>query len=453
MPLLKKYIFLICLTITFYQSKSQLTDSSYLFYLSNHADLQKARGWNEDEISKTLENYKTNNINSNNDFADLLKRYYPVKKDLAILLYFYNDNILRRILFEPGSIKQDDSIRISKDSLYQLSVGLSKALDLYKLTADRAPKTRGLIVKSDNSKKYNLDSTLQKLTAILLPIHFSESYKHLIIIPCLNIGTLPFHLLKPYHNNRYLIEQCSFTVAPTLLDFVFQHTKSEMNQSRYNDYRYTDSLRFSFDKPLFISNPQYPKNTQYDFPNLPGAEQEIKNALTHAYNGYTLLKGKDAVKDSILKYLDGSDIAYFATHGIADVNNPMTNSFLVVSGKDPLLTSKEIQDLRLKANFHAPEMVVLSACQTGLGKSMDAGVAGSIARSFILSGSDYIIESLWNVDDKATAYLMNRFVYYVTERQTQYFPAGALRLAILDTKKQFPNPIFWASFSTFGATW
>jgi CHAT domain-containing protein len=128
----------------------------------------------------------------------------------------------------------------------------------------------------------------------------------------------------------------------------------------------------------------------------------------------------------------------------------MTNSFLVLSGNDPFLTSKEIQDLRLRDDFNAPKLVILSACQTGLGKTMDAGVAGSIARSFILSGSNFIIESLWNVDDNATSYLMSRFIYYITERETEYFPSGALRLAILDTKRTFPNPLYWASFSAFG---
>jgi CHAT domain-containing protein len=95
-----------------------------------------------------------------------------------------------------------------------------------------------------------------------------------------------------------------------------------------------------------------------------------------------------------------------------------------------------------------PEMVILSACQTGLGKSMEAGTAG-LARSFLLGGSTHVIMSLWNVDDAATAYLMSRFVHHL-QTPHRFMPAEPLRLAILDTQLKFKNPAQWASFSLFG---
>ena len=209
-----------------------------------------------------------------------------------------------------------------------------------------------------------------------------------------------------------------------------------------------DSIEFNLENPLFVSNPAYPTNTPYFFPNLPGAEKEIDDALPYARIKYTLLKGKNAVKEAVLKHMNGCDLAYFATHGIADTVEPMQKSFLVLSGEEPFLTAKEIQDLRLIDNYQSPSMVILSACQTGLGKSMEAGVA-SLARSFILSGSYFVIESLWNVDDNATAFLMNRFIFHM-QQKTAFFPAGTLRLAILDTKQEFPDPSHWASFTAFG---
>jgi CHAT domain-containing protein len=219
------------------------------------------------------------------------------------------------------------------------------------------------------------------------------------------------------------------------LDFIFLRAKILLDHPGSADR----DLGWEFSNPLFISNPEYPVNTEYFFPDLPGAEKEINNALPYA-NRYTLLKGKQVIKDTVLKYLNGSDLAYFATHGVADIKDPMAKSYLVLSGADPFFTSMEIQDLRLDSNYHAPEMIILSACQTGLGKAMEAGLAGSLARSFILSGSSFVIESLWNVDDNATAFLMNRFMFYCSEK-TQHFPAGALRLAILDTKSKFPSPL------------
>jgi CHAT domain-containing protein len=93
-------------------------------------------------------------------------------------------------------------------------------------------------------------------------------------------------------------------------------------------------------------------------------------------------------------------------------------------------------------------MVILSACQTGLGRAMEAGIAG-LARSFLLAGSNHVIMSLWNVDDDATAYLMNRFLFHL-QQPHPFTPAQPLRQAILDTKEKFPHPSQWASFALFG---
>ena len=165
---------------------------------------------------------------------------------------------------------------------------------------------------------------------------------------------------------------------------------------------------------------------------------------------FKLFEGKAAVKDSVLKYIRQADVAYFATHGIADEKEPMEKSFLVLSGKDPFLTAKNIMEFRKTDSRYEgfPEMIILSACQTGLGKAMEAGVAG-LARSFLLAGSNHVIMSLWNVDDNATAYLMNRFMYHL-QQPNRFMPSEPLRLATLDTKKKFPNPAQWASFSLFG---
>jgi CHAT domain-containing protein len=57
--------------------------------------------------------------------------------------------------------------------------------------------------------------------------------------------------------------------------------------------------------------------------------------------------------------------------------------------------------------------------------------------------------SLWNVDDNATAYLMSRFMFHL-QKKHRFTPAEPLRLAFLDTKKKFPKPSQWASFSLFG---
>jgi CHAT domain-containing protein len=437
------------------QAHGQAFDSSFRNSIRQYAQMQgpQGRGWDPMEIASSIDKFESNKLNNTEDFAGLLLNHYGYNPQAAFLLFFYNNGILRRILFEPGRVMSDDSIRISSDSLNTLCYELNNALNIHALAYQRSPKIRGARISTDDKKISirGVDAIIKELTQILLPQTFTTQYKHLVVIPAANIGSIPFHLLKPYNDSLFLIDRCSFTVAPTLIDFVFQSLKSEIKSRGGWRESSGNSARFTVENALLVCNPAYPTHSDYSFPDLPGAESEIGAAIQRIHGKYRLLSGEDAKKQTVLTYLNGSDMAYFATHGVADAEKPMTNSFIVLAGDSGFLTSKEIQDLRLDKQYKAPSLVILSACQTGLGKSLDGGVVGSIARSFILSGSDYVIESLWNVDDMATSYLMSRFIFYITELGTNYFPAGALRLAILDTKKQFPNPAHWASFTAFGA--
>lgn len=403
--------------------------------------------------------------------ARLLSSLYPKGKGIGVLLYLYHKDTLRRCFFEPGRVIEEKSIAISAEQMYRLGEVLHTAMDLRTLTANRQPLERGVTINSTNSPKKtaSLDSVIRQLTALLLPAGFDERFRHLVVIPSLNIGTLPFHMLKPYNDGSYLIDKCSFTVAPTLIDFVGLRMKmllklsGEYNEGKrgvnitgilndrlrsdYSGYSGED-VKWSFNDAVFVSNPAYPVNETYFFPDLPGASREVDSVRSY-FKETTIYKGKDALKEQVLKSMNGKEIAYFATHGVSSPDNPKDNSFIVLTGEDPFLTSKQIMDLRFQKDYKMPELVILSACQTGLGKSMEAGVSGSLARSFILAGTNHVVTSLWSVDDESTAYLMTRFIFHL-QGQHPFTPSEPLRLAILDTKKKFPNPAHWASFILLG---
>ena len=213
-----------------------------------------------------------------------------------------------------------------------------------------------------------------------------------------------------------------------------------------------DSSAFTLENALFVCNPLYPKNTSFIFPDLPGAKKEIEASIRYA-NNYKLLEGAEATKEKVLKNIRNSDVVYFATHGMSSEENPKDNNYLVLSGEaDPFLTTRDIMELRDKnnsGNYAFPQMVILSACQTGLGKSMEAGITAGIARSFLIAGASQVIMSLWSVDDESTAYLMSRFIFHL-KNKNQFSPSEPLRQAQLDTRKKYPNPIHWASFSVYG---
>lgn len=450
---------------------SQKTDSAYTIYQQQFIDLSTTRSVSRNEAEEILRKFNSYNISSNADMARLLNSLYPKDKGIGVLLYLYHNDTLRRCFFEPGKIIEETAISITANEMYRLGEVLQSALELQNLTANRQPKERGITINSPKASKKTepLDSVIARLTRILLPAQFDERFKHIVIIPSLNIGTLPFHLLKPYKDGTYLIDKCSFTVAPTLIDFVGLRMKmllklsgenidgtrgtgirSIMNERLNTAYEgYTgEDIQWEFKNALFVSNPAYPQNSKYFFPDLPGASREVDSVKSYFENA-VVYRGKEAIKPAVIRDMNGKEMAYFATHGVSSPDNPKDNSYIVLSGDDPFLTSKQIMDLRFDTGYRMPELVVLSACQTGLGKSMEAGVSGSLARSFILAGTNHVVTSLWSVDDESTAYLMTRFIYHLKQSH-MFTPAAPLRLAVLDTKNKFPNPAHWASFILLG---
>lgn len=140
-------------------------------------------------------------------------------------------------------------------------------------------------------------------------------------------------------------------------------------------------------------------------------------------------------------------IIHFSTHGLLDSLRPELSG-LVLSLVDErgqpvegFLRLHEIYNMRLNA-----DMVVLSACQTGLGKEVRGEGLIGLVRGFMYAGAPRVVASLWKVDDAATATLMKRF--YRGVLQEKLSPAAALRAAQLEMlgKKHWQSPYYWGAF-------
>jgi CHAT domain-containing protein len=144
-------------------------------------------------------------------------------------------------------------------------------------------------------------------------------------------------------------------------------------------------------------------------------------------------------------------IIHFATHGLLNSERPELSG-LVLSlvdengrAQDGFLLMHEIYNLNLPA-----DVVVLSACQTALGKQIRGEGLVGLTRGFMYAGAQRVVASLWNVDDLATAQLMKRFYRGMLKEGLR--PAAALRAAQLETLKQkrWSSPFFWAAFTIQG---
>jgi CHAT domain-containing protein len=147
------------------------------------------------------------------------------------------------------------------------------------------------------------------------------------------------------------------------------------------------------------------------------------------------------------KELSQYRILHFATHGIVNLENPELSGIVLSlvdeSGKpqDGYIRLHDIYNLNLPA-----ELIVLSACQTGVGKQIKGEGLIALTRGFMYAGAARVVASLWKVDDLATAELMAKFYKEMFTNGRQ--PADALRAAQLAMAKdkRWQSPYYWAGF-------
>jgi CHAT domain-containing protein len=144
-------------------------------------------------------------------------------------------------------------------------------------------------------------------------------------------------------------------------------------------------------------------------------------------------------------------IVHFATHGLINNQHPDLSG-IVLSLVDEqgrpqngFLRLYDIYNLKLNA-----DLVVLSACQTALGKEIKGEGLIGLTRGFMYAGAPRVVASLWRIDDRATADIMKRF--YEAMLKDGRSPAAALRAAQISMvrDKRWQSPHFWAAFTLQG---
>src|SRR6266498_1628193 len=189
------------------------------------------------------------------------------------------------------------------------------------------------------------------------------------------------------------------------------------------------------------------------FARLAFSRQEADSiiALTPKETGLKATDFNASRELAMSRQLSEYRILHFATHGLLNGEHPelsgLVFSLIDQEGKpqDGFLRLHEIYNLQLSA-----DLIVLSACETGLGKEIKGEGLIGLTRGFMYSGAPRVVASLWNVDDLATAELMKLFDQRMLK---DGLPAGAaLRAAQLELSRQkrWVSPYFWAGFVLHG---
>jgi CHAT domain-containing protein/Tfp pilus assembly protein PilF len=144
-------------------------------------------------------------------------------------------------------------------------------------------------------------------------------------------------------------------------------------------------------------------------------------------------------------------IVHFATHGLLDNTHPELSGLvfsLVTRNGQPQKGFLELADIY---NLELPvDLVVLSACETGLGKEVGGEGLVGLTRGFMYAGATRVMASLWKISDAATAHGMSQF--YQAMQQGKKSPAASLRQAQLRMwrQKRWSAPYYWAAFEVQG---
>jgi CHAT domain-containing protein len=174
--------------------------------------------------------------------------------------------------------------------------------------------------------------------------------------------------------------------------------------------------------------------------------REVAGPDSFTFTGFDATREKLAAAD-LTKYA----ILHFATHGMLDTKRPENSGLYLSMVNHEGLAQNGFVGLQDIYSLRAPvDLVVLSACRTGLGKDVRGEGLIGLTRGFMYAGASSVVASLWKVDDEATSELIKRF--YANMLQEDMTPAAALRAAqnSIRQQPQWRSPYFWAAFTLQG---
>lgn len=311
----------------------------------------------------------------------------------------------------------------------------------------------------------------------LFPFDLPEGIERLVLVPDGQLTTIPFEALlsseiatdaaADFTELPYLVRDYDISYAPSA---ALYHQINSQASTRIEN---TQGGLLAY-APVFSEKPA-PPNATRGLPDL--AEEDLEQGPLSRGGKYILpLPGTAHELESISKVFTDSGLPvqtytyqdatenrikgpehgqcrylHIATHGFINEEFPDLSGLLFypdsTETEDHILHSGEVYSLKLKA-----ELVVLSACETGMGRiNTGEGILG-LSRAFLYAGAQNLMVSLWKVDDRATADLMTFFYQQHLSGGQQSGFAEALRQAKLElvASQAFSRPYYWSSFVLIG---
>ena len=249
-------------------------------------------------------------------------------------------------------------------------------------------------------------------TELIAPLRARLDADHLIFVPHDLLHYVPFHAL--YDGRQYLIDSFSISYAPSATVYALCHARGGHGSGSSLVLGVADAhTPFILDELRSVAA------------RLPGAE---------------LYVGEEATVDVLRQKAEGRRVVHIAAHGFFRPDNPMFSGIRL--GSSSYLTLYDLYNLKLPA-----ELVVLSACVTGVNVIAAGDELLGLARGLFRAGAASLLLTLWEVPDQSTAEFMKAFYDRVLIAPNR---ASALRDAVLALREKYPHPIHWAPFVLMG---
>jgi CHAT domain-containing protein len=274
----------------------------------------------------------------------------------------------------------------------------------------------------------------------------------LVISPDNILSYMPFETLltRKSHKDDLLYRDLPFALHDLKISYTYSVTlmRESMRKGR------------SFKNTLIAFAPVYPKEINIDslmlnrqagtglLYDLPYARQEAKFVADLLHGD---LYTENNALESVFKSKAGLyDIVHLSMHTILNDRYPMSSKMIFSHENDPpndgSLNTWEIYGIPLKS-----KMVVLSSCNTGCGKMHSGEGIMSLARGFIYSGSESVVMSLWEVNDKSGTDIMEMFYRYLKGGRKKSDALRKARIEFLKNANQLQShPYFWSTLIVYG---
>lgn len=269
----------------------------------------------------------------------------------------------------------------------------------------------------------------------------------------------------PTPDGRYVLDNSNIVLVSNTKDIFTNKVKSRGKT--------TDKVASMFGNPTFY----LASSDNSSIASLPGTEKEVSQLqLLFKQNGWTTNQYvEDRAAEETIKGMNSPKIFHIATHGLYKpshevtleeemegneavlTQNPLMRTGLLLSGagdlldktdynynmENGILTAYEAMNL----NLDKTDLVVLSACETGLGDLQAGEGVYGLQRAFLVAGAKVLIMSMFKVDDDATQKLFLKFYL-------KWLNSGDIRQSFTDAKKElrdeYPEPIYWGAFMMIG---